>query len=278
MSGKRRVLITGAAGAIGTGFAQWAHESYELRLLDLPGRFTENHATLGNLIECDIRDLDALKAAFSGVDTVIHLGGERRPSALWDDLLTLNIVGTYNATAAAIACGCRRLIYASSVHAVSGYPTGFHVRESDPVRPGDLYGVSKVFGEALGSYAAHSEGLSVVALRIGAFQDPATIDEPEPGWMLKDFCAPIDLYRLIADSIDAEDIEFEIFNAVSGNLVSRLEMKKASRQLGFVPEYDAFQLSSPFRNALDAVGTLDDRATLSGMRADISPRSLTAQG
>lgn len=270
MTGQRPVLVTGGAGTIGTGFAESAADAYDLTLLDLPGRFTGGHTEFGRIVEADLTDLAAVKDAFHGIDTVVHLGGERRPSAVWSQLLPANIVGTYNVVAAAIAAGCRRVVYASSVHAVSGYPAGAQIRETDPVRPGDLYGVSKCFGEALGNFAASTEGLSFVALRIGAFQEPGDLDEPGSGWKLRDFCAPADLYRLMRRVIDAEGIGFEIYNAVSGNTFTRLPMHKASHDLGFEPEYDAFELVTPFRDAVHSVGGLDDLVPLSGLRDDIA--------
>ena len=53
---------------------------------------------------------------------------------------------------AAKANGVRRVVFASSIHAVSGYPADYQVHTEEPVNPGDLYGVSKCFGEALGRY------------------------------------------------------------------------------------------------------------------------------
>ncbi len=94
----------------------------------------------------------------------------RRPIALWKDLLEANIIGTYNVFVAAKAAGVRRVIYASSIHAVSGYPADVQVKTTEPVNPGDIYGVSKCFGEALARYMAEKEGVSAIALRIGAFQ------------------------------------------------------------------------------------------------------------
>ncbi|MGV8882059.1 MAG: NAD-dependent epimerase/dehydratase family protein [Rhodoglobus sp.] len=265
----REVLITGGAGSIGSGYAHWARDRYKLTLLDLPGRFTGQHSPNARLVEGDIRDLDSIRDAFDGIDTVLHLGGERLPWALWSTLLPANIIGTYNVIASAVSAGCRRVIYASSVHAVSGYPPGSRVAEDDPVRPGDLYGVTKVFGEALGRYVSASEQLSFVALRIGAFREPHEIQSPDAGWMLQDFTAPTDLYRLIDTVIEAEDVGFEIYNATSANTFTRLPMEKAREDFGYVPEFDAFQLSTPFRDAINAVGGVADRSMESGLREDI---------
>ena len=86
------------------------------------------------------------------------MAGDPSPSATWESLLPTNIIGTYNIFVAAKAAGCRKVIYASSIHAVSGYPADVQVKTDEPVNPGDLYGVSKCFGEALGRYMAEQEG------------------------------------------------------------------------------------------------------------------------
>ena len=118
----------------------------------------------------DLNDLEGLKTLFAGADTVVHLAGQAGPSTAWSALLEANITGTYHAFVAAKAAGCRRVIYASSIHAVSGYPADIQVKTNEPVNPGDLYGVSKCFGEALARYMAEQEGVSAIAIRIGAFQ------------------------------------------------------------------------------------------------------------
>ncbi len=265
----KRVLITGAAGHIGMGFARATHKDYDLVLLDLPGRLPDEARELGELVEADLRNLDALKRATEGVHTVIHLAGYRQAATLWNDLLTVNIVGTYNVVAAALAQGCQRVIFASSIHAVSGYPTTRQLREDDPVNPGDLYGVSKVFGEALGRYASEQEGLSFVVLRIGAFQQVEVATSPGSGWLLQDYCAPEDLYRLLRLCVDEPDLRFEIFNAISANRYPRMDMSKARRVLGFEPEFDAFALAPGVADAIDAAGPPAETPP-SGMRDDLS--------
>lgn len=182
--------------------------------------------------------------------------------------LEINIVGTYNVVAAAVASGCRRVLFASSVHAVSGYPRGLQVREDDPINPGNLYGVSKCFGEALGRYAAEQEGLSFIALRIGAFDPTVTASDVGRGWTLEEYCAPGDLIELIKLCVDDERIRFEIFNATSDNRFNRLDVTKARRLLGYKPVFDAFAMVPAVREAL---GAADPGAwrELSGMGGEV---------
>lgn len=265
---RRTVLITGAAGDIGTGFVGRYGSEYELTLLDLPEAGAQEPGD-ARVVAADIRDLAALKKAFAGIDTVVHLAAHRQPSTAWGDVLETNIVGTYNVVAAAIAAGCRRVVYASSVHTVSGYPQGRQVREDDPVNPGNLYGASKCFGEALGRYAAEQEGLSFIVLRIGAYQPPEAVSSAPDNWTLDEYCAPDDLSDLIKLCVDDEEIDFEIFNAASRNRISRLDVSKARERLGYRPAYDAFAMVPALREAMDGV-RLSTPKPPSGMRHDIS--------
>ncbi|QNA93597.1 MULTISPECIES: NAD(P)-dependent oxidoreductase [unclassified Microbacterium] len=267
---RHRVLVTGAAGSIATAFVRATADEYEFTLLDLPGTLDAEQRALGSVVEVDLADISNLRGVMDGIDTVLHLAGQRSPSTLWEDLLPANIVGTYNVVAAAVAAKVPRVIYASSVHTVTGYTDG-QIRESDPVQPDDLYGVTKCFGEALGAFAVSAEDLrSFVALRIGAFQDPAKLAAPDAGWMLRDYLAPDDFVDMLGLLITSDRQGFDIYNATSANRFGRLSMTKAAEELGFVPRSDAFAIASPFATAIAEVGGLDDRPALSGMRADVA--------
>src|SRR5438477_368983 len=169
---RRKVLVTGASGNIGSYFAEHAHRKYDLRLMvQAMDSDAEKIAGYGRVVTGDLSNLQLLTQFCDGMDTILHLAASAGPSSVWEtQVLPNNIIGVYNVYAAAKAAGVRRVIFASSIHAVSGYPKDVQVKTSDPVNPGDLYGVSKCFGEALARYMAEQEGLSAIALRIGAFQ------------------------------------------------------------------------------------------------------------
>ncbi len=236
---RRHVLVTGARGRIGSYFAAEAQATYRLRLMveELDAE-AENLREYGEVVQGDLADLSGLKEICGGIDTAVHLAADPNPSATWDSLLPNNIVGTYNMMVAAKAAGCRRLIFASSIHAVSGYPADVQIKGSDPVNPGDLYGVSKCFGEALGRYFAEQEGLSVICLRIGAFQPVAATQSSEALSMIDSFVSRRDLTDLIERAIDVENLRFAIFNAVSNNRFKRLDISDARALLGYAPVDD----------------------------------------
>lgn len=230
------VLVTGAAGWIGRNFATFAADRYRLRLMVQPnGTDTKDLSSFGEVLEADLADLPRLTEITRGAAAVVHLAGNPNPGATWDSILKNNIVGTYNVYVAAKAAGCPRVIYASSIHAVSGYPADVQVKANEPVNPGDLYGVSKCFGEAMGKYMAEQEGVGGVAIRIAAYQEPAKI-EGDFGLKLADAWVSVrDLNELIALSIDRVEVKFAIVHGVSDNRFKRLDITNARELLGYSP-------------------------------------------
>jgi nucleoside-diphosphate-sugar epimerase len=171
-----KIAVTGAAGTIGSRLCADLAVDHEVLRIDLADAD----------VIADVCDLGALERAFVGCTTVIHLAGVAAVEASWGDVYGPNILGTYNAFEAARRTGCARVIFASSNHAVGMYEvdaapdiyepkSGILVRPDAPVRPDSLYGVWKVFGEALGRYYSDAFGLMVACLRIGsitAHDDP----------------------------------------------------------------------------------------------------------
>lgn len=236
---ERAILVTGAAGAIGAYYAAHAPAHHTLRLMVRRQDARSRRLTrFGEVVVSPLEDQKKLQAACRGIDTVLHLAGDPRPDAPWDDLLEANIRGTYNVLLAAKMAGCRRVVLASSIHAVSGYPADVQVRTSEPVNPGDVYGVSKCFAEALGRYFAGQEGLSVIALRIGAFQSRERARKKDALFMMDCFVSRRDLQDLIVKSIDDTTLRFAIFHGLSDNRFKRLDISDARELVGYAPVDD----------------------------------------
>ena len=115
--------MTGAAGLIGRSIAPALAARWDLRLTDLRAD--------GSVAALDITDLSACREAFAGVDAVVHLAAVPDPEATWDRLLPANIVGTRNVAQAAMDCGVRRLVLASSLQTMSAVPDGLQARAQD---------------------------------------------------------------------------------------------------------------------------------------------------
>lgn len=241
---KRKVLITGAAGRIGSAFAEDCHERYDLRLSIHPDQRddAERLKQWGEVVEARLEDLPRLKELCEGVDTVVHLAANPAGHAVWKSLLKDNIEGSYNIMVAAKAAGCRRVVYASSVHTIFAYPEEKQVSTLDAVSPADLYGVSKCFGEALGRYMALCEDLSFIGIRIGGFDTPEKLVTRKPQFVLDVYVSPRDLFQLMDLCIEDETLQFGLFNGISNNRYKRLDISDARQILGYAPLDDAFQL------------------------------------
>ena len=277
---KHSVLVTGAAGRIGSYFAQ-NHDTarFTLRLMVRQEDDAESVEALhpyGDVFVGDLGDLEGLKAHFQGMDTILHLAGDPSPSAIWGSVLENNITGTYNVFAAAKAAGCRRVVYASSIHAVSGYPTDVQVKTSEPVNPGDLYGVSKCFGEAMARYMAEQEAVSAICIRIGSFQPLEKARDTEALPMLDSFVSHRDLHQLIQRCIAApEALQFAIFHGISSNRFKRLDISDARTLVGYEPQDDFTDENPALRDlhlSEKAYGhNLSDPGQKSGLREEVAP-------
>jgi len=226
----KRILITGAAGQIGVALREGLRGGYpHIRLLDIAAM---DKAGAGEeIVTADIRDIAAMEQAMAGIDCVVHLAGASVESP-WDKVLPLNIEGCYNTFEAAHRRGVKRVIFASSNHAV-----GFHRRErfiDNQVvpRPDTRYGVSKVFGEALGRLYADKYGLSVACLRIGTFRNP---DRPADARQLLTWISHRDMVRLVRRCIDYPHYHFVVVYGVSNNLRGRWDNTNV-KFLGYRPE------------------------------------------
>jgi uronate dehydrogenase len=228
-----RVLITGAAGNIGRTLRRHLRGRYRLlRLTDIapqePAGAGEEVATV------DIRDVDALAASMRGIDCVIHLAGVPEEDS-WERILPLNIQGCYNVFEAARREGVRRMVFASSNHAV-----GFHRRETfidtqvQP-RPDGRYGVSKVFGEAVARLYADKYALSVACLRIGSFRPD---DRPSESRHLLTWISHRDMAQLAMRCVEHPGYHFVVVYGVSNNLRNRWDNTPA-KFLGYRPQDDA---------------------------------------
>ncbi len=239
----RSVLVTGAAGRIGSAFREYVGERYRLRLADRAERLTDASSQGQEVFAFDILDQQACQRACSDMDTVVHLAADPSEEAcFYDSLLDNNIKGVYNIFRAAKDQGCRRVIFASSIHAVEAYPPDTQVHPGMPVRPANMYGVSKCFGEALASYFAYVEGLSSIAIRIGAFDKAPLAGQPMSPHTLSLFISSRDLCHLLVRCIEVPDIPFALVHAVSENRFKRLGLTETRELLSYHPQDNSFEI------------------------------------
>ncbi len=239
---RRFILLTGAAGRIGTAFRQAHGENYRFRLADLVlDRLAETPGDGHEIRTLDVTDADACAAACSGIDTVIHLAADPSPEAEWEpSLVDNNIRGVVNIFRAASAAGCRRVIFASSAHVAGGYPADMELPDDAPPRPTNLYGASKAFGEAVASTFAAS-GLSGIAIRIGAYDAPWFHAEGDARAAAA-YLSARDGNQLLVRCIETPDIDYAVVAGISNNRRKRFNLRVTRALLGYSPENDGFEV------------------------------------
>jgi len=225
----KTILITGAAGDVGTHLRRELAGKYRIRASDLRplkkiGQESYMRADISKMADC----LRITK----GVDAVVHLGGYSVEGP-WEGILSANIVGCYHVFEAARRNGVKRILFPTSNHAVGFYRRDQTIDHRVYPKPDSRYGVSKVFGEALGSLYADKYGMEVFCMRIGNV-NPAPIDKRR----LSIWFSPRDLAQLVTIGIERPDIRFEIVYGISANKRAWYDNGNAYR-LGYRPQDDS---------------------------------------
>ena len=177
-------------------------------------------------VRADLSDLDAIRPAFEGRDTVIHLAAKAGDGYTWEELRDTNVIGTRNVLEAARLAGCKRVVFASSGATVAGWereepyralvegryddvPADWvRIRHDMATRPNGPYASSKIWGEALARYYADSFDLSVIALRIGFVNAE---DRPVDARTFSVWCSQRDVVNAIERAVDLdESIRYDI--------------------------------------------------------------------
>jgi uronate dehydrogenase len=232
MPAPRTVLLTGAAGGLGTLMRDLLPgHGYALRLFDMRPVEGEPDA-----ITADLADTRALDEAVQGVDAILHLAGISVEST-FEKILKANIEGTYNLYEAARRAGVPRIVFASSNHAVGFTPAP---RGDDPLipvdtprRPDTFYGLSKSFGEDLAQLYWDKHGIETVSVRIGScFPEPTSVR------MLSLWMSPADGARLFHAALTAERVGHTVVYGSSANTRLWWDLTSA-RALGYEPQDDS---------------------------------------
>lgn len=223
----KTILITGAAGRIGTFLRPELAGKYKLRLSDVqPVRKLQPGETF---MRADIANVkDALRIT-KGVDAVVHFGGQSGEHD-WEHILNANIIGFYNTLEAARVNGVKRFLVATSNHAVGFYPVTQTVDHRVYPKPDSRYGVSKVFNEALSSLYADRYGMEMFCMRIGNVNH-APIDRRR----LAIWISARDMAQLVMLGIEKPKLKFEIVYGISDNKRAWFDNRNAKR-LGYKPK------------------------------------------
>lgn len=225
------VLLTGAAGQVGSALREGLRGRFPvLRLTDNRDLGVAQEGE--EIILADLTNFDEVRAAMEGVDAVIHLGGIADEHT-YERIRDVNFDGTYHVLEAARQAGVRRVAFASSIHTVGFYPRSERIGPDVPVRPDTYYGVSKVFGEALGRMYWERYGVEFVGVRICSFQP-----KPKDARHLSTWLSPRDAVQLFEKAVTVPDVGFLIVAGISGN-TRRWMTPEGWDVLGYAPQDDA---------------------------------------
>ncbi len=226
-----RLLVTGAAGNLGgvlrKGLAPLATTIRASDHQEMPPAGANEETVV-----CELGDFDAVMKMVEGCDAVVHFGAApvERP---WAEILNSAIIGGYNVYEAARRHGIKRVVYASSIHAV-GYTRREDGADTDtPHAPDTLYGVSKCFVEDLARMYFRKFGMESALLRINScFPEPADRRHLST-WLSFD-----DLTRLVSRCLEAERIGCSVIYGISDNKERFFNNDKV-RHIGYVPQDSA---------------------------------------
>ncbi len=168
----KKLLITGANGNLGSVCRdRLTHVAETIRVSARRGlgESRENE----ELVYCDLGDREAVEALVEGCDGIVHMGGQS-VEAPWETIRNANLDGMFNLYEGARKSSITpRIIFASSNHAIGFHKQTERLDAHSLTRPDGLYGVSKVFGEALASMYFDKFGIETASVRIGScFPEP----------------------------------------------------------------------------------------------------------
>ena len=227
----RKVLLTGAAGLLGTTLRkELAPQVTLLRSTDIAA--LSDPADNEELVQADLGRPMAAVALVAGMDAVVHFGGISKDES-FEAVARVNIIGVHALYEAARLAGVKRMVFASSVHAVGYYPQTEVIDTQAPTRPDSFYGVGKVFGEAIAQLYWDKHGLETVSIRIGSC-------EPIPSTRrhLRTWLSFGDLHQLVEKSLTVARVGHTIVFGASDNS-ERFWDNRYAGPLGYRPSDSA---------------------------------------
>ena len=231
----KKIVLTGAAGRLGSYLREPLSQMCEaLVSTDITDDLGKLHAN-ETYVQADLASYDAIFPVLEGAEMVVHFGAivDEKP---FEELLGPNFVGSYNIWEAGYQQGVRRIVYASSIHAVGMHKKADFIGIDAPHRPDTFYGLAKCFTEDLGSMYWDKRGLESVHMRILSC---AQVNNARAlgSWLSYD-----DLIQLVQRSIDTPVTGFSVVYGVSNNDRVPVDNAKASF-LGYRPKDNAEQFA-----------------------------------
>lgn len=228
---KRKLLITGAHGVIGSVLYAGLRQEYDVIATDV-----EADEQAG-IIQLDITDAKQLDDMMPGIDTILHIAWKKDEDDFLGVALPINVGGAYHIYEAARKHQVRRVIFASSNHATGFYQVGEEVDVHDPYRPDSIYGLSKCYIELLGRWYADRYGLSSFNVRIGNFPGD---DRPHSERSMHIWISERDMIQLMQRCIEADDDrKYMNLYGTSANTDNYYDIAYLEQEIGYKPQDNA---------------------------------------
>lgn len=231
----KKIVLTGAAGRLGSYLRE---PLTKLAELVVSSDIVDDIGSLykGEIYQAaDLSNLEAMIEVTKGADMIVHFGaiGDEAP---FDDILKSNIVGAYNVWEAAYRNGVRRVVYASSVHAIGMHDRTVGLGLDASHKPDTYYGLAKCFAEDLASLYWDKRGIESVCMRI--FSCAQVTNARALGtWLSYD-----DLIHLVEQSVNTPVTKFTVVWGVSNNDRCPVDNSQAAF-LGYKPKDNAEQFA-----------------------------------
>ena len=245
----KKLVLTGAAGRLGSylrePLSKLADQFVSSDLVPGIGKLYPNET----YIRSDLASHPDIHALLQDADMVVHFGaiGDEAP---FDQILGPNIIGAYNVWEAAHQQGVKRVVFASSIHAVGMHARQDFIGTDAPHRPDTFYGLSKCFAEDLARMYWDKRGLESVCLRILSCAGVSNA-RALGTWLSYD-----DLIHLVTRAIDTPTVGFSVIYGVSDNDRTPVDNSKAS-YLGYRPRDNAEQFAATILAASPPADTND---------------------
>ena len=253
------MLLTGAAGRVGSAIRPYLRDRYALRLFDLvpvPDPHDQETVIVG-----DLASPDAVRDAVRGVDAVVHLACVHGLALRFESSLDVNFRGTMHLLDAMRAAGTDRLVYASSHHVLGLHPRNGFAGDDALLAPDAIYGLGKAFGELACTTYARRYGVRTLIVRIGN-ADPTVADDRA----LRMWTSARDLAQLIGIGLESPKVACDVVYGTS-ICPDPLFQNRRAQELGYEPEDRAEDHLDPGFLPYDAMPPLLGRAYVGGAYA-----------
>jgi len=266
----KKIALSGAAGQIGTVLRK------ALLARGIALRSAGGPQPLAPLVDGedvmhgDLREPAVVDRLLDGVDVLLHMAGTSVERPL-PEIIDNNLRGLVEVYDGALRHGVKRIVFASSNHAIGMYPTTERLTLDCAPRPDGFYGLSKVWGEALARLYWDKHGVESVCVRIGS-----CLERPSEPRHLSTWLGHADLLHLIDRCVEAPELGFLAVWGVSANTRSWWD-NSAAQRLGYHPTQNAEAFADQILagdDPLDAVGRHyqgGSFASVAYSRGDIEP-------